>query len=466
MTRKNIVRLFFYSLIFGMCGTFFLEGIPTVSDIGLSQDNLLIYTGYDRQIYLLEYDGMCKWMTDDAEIATVSEGIITAGNSGKTVIRCITEEGKTFSCEVEVRDCVSVSYHELAEEETAWLEALQLSDGSFSCYQLEQEQSARINPYFSSYAALAVLKCDHKNEKKERIDAYLDWYFLHMNAETDTKGSVGTVYDYQAEVQGRTVISETCTNAYDSADSYAAVFLMLLWEHFNKYQDYEIFYERKEQIDQLVDLLLGLQSDGYTESMQASNIKYLMNNMEAYQGMQCALNLYDALWKPEERTTQLERAVVEFQNDFDEVWWNDGYYYSVLEGDNRSFYGDRMDWDKLYEFAAPQLFPVMFGVKKATDEQSEQVYSCFCKQWDWKNMQYEKQTTGNQTWSLIAYAAMIMGDYESVDTFLANFKEKIKDRSYPYYSGDSVWVVLACEGAFDYYTKLESQGKIIDKSAE
>ena len=78
-------------------------------------------------------------------------------------------------------------------------------------------------------------------------------------------------------------------------------------------------------------------------------------------------------------------------------------------------------------------------------------------------MEYGEQAEGNQTWSLIVYAAMRMGDYESVDVFLSNFKKQISDRRYPYYSGDSVWVVLTCEGAFDYYSGLESRGKVIEK---
>lgn len=441
-----------------------MKGMPIKSNIGLSESSILMYTGYTREIYLLEYDSEERWTTDNEEIAVVSDGVIKAVSPGNTVIHCVTKDGKDFSCEVEVRKCVSDAYRIIAEEEAQWIESLQLSDGSFSCYELDDSLPVRVNPYFSCYAALAMLQSDYENSKKENINAYLNWYFAHMNMEKDINGSVGTIYDYQVNVQGKEVISETNMKSYDSADSYSAMFLILLWKYFDKYQDSEIMSAQKGKIDQLVDILLSLQSGGYTESIQGSDVKYLMNNVEVYQGMQCALRLYKSLWKTEERTIRLDKAVTEFQDNFDCIWWEKDHYYSVLERNNQSFYGDTMDWGKLYEFAVPQLFPVMFGVKKAEEEQSQKVYSYFCRQWKWESMEYDNQTDGNQTWSMIAYAAAIMRDYKRVDEFLGNIKNRGNDRGYPYYSGDSVWVILTCEEAFRYYSNLERRGLEIEKN--
>lgn len=331
----------------------------------------------------------------------------------------------------------------VAEEEAAWLITLQLSDGSFACYEPEEGMGVRINPYFSSYAALAVLKSGYEDIKKEKVDAYLKWYFRHMNMSEDINGSVGTVYDYEANVEGRKVISETCTYSYDSADSYSAVYLILLWEYFDRYGNDDIFFAEKEKTDSLVDLLLSLQSGGYTESFRGSNVKYLMNNMEVYKGMKDALRLYEKLWETDERIPKLKDAVSEFEDNFEDVWWNKSCYYSALDGDNDQFPKQAQNWGKLYECAVPQLFPVMFGINKPVSLRSVQLYSEFCEHWDWQHMEYFRQTDGNQTWSLIVYAAMAMRDYGRVEEYLRSFQENTYNRSYPYYSGDSVWIVLA-----------------------
>lgn len=331
----------------------------------------------------------------------------------------------------------------VAKEEAAWLLTLQLANGSFSCYELQEGMSIRVNPYFSSYAALAILKSDDENIKKENVAAYLDWYFYHMNMSEDVHGSVGTVYDYEANVQDGEVISEVCTYSYDSADSYAAVFLMLLWEYFEQYGNAAVFYEEKHKMDALIELLLDLQSKGYAESFRGSGVKYLMDNVEVYRGMQSALELYENLWEKDEMIPKLKSAIFEFEDNFEDIWWNGNGYYSALDRNNQPFPGQTQEWGRLYEYALPQLFPAMFGVNKPISFRSVQLYSSFCEQWDWQNMEYLEQTGGNQTWSLIAYAAVVMGDYGRIEEYLRNFKQKAGQRSYPYYSGDSAWIVLA-----------------------
>lgn len=334
---------------------------------------------------------------------------------------------------------------EMAEKEAAWLLSLQLSDGSFACYEPEEGMEVRVNPYFSSYAALAVLKSDHEVKKKENIDIYLNWYFEHINMFEDINGSVGTVYDYEAKVEGRKVVSESCAYSYDSADSYAAVYLILLSEYLDTYGNDAIFNTEKEKIDRLAELLLSLQLEGYTESFRGSGVKYLMNNMEAYQGMKAALKLYEKLWKTDERIAKLKHAISEFDENFEAVWWNEDCYYNVLDANNHPFPEQTQNWGRLYECALPQLFPVMFEINKPISPHSVQIYSTFCRQWDWQHMEYADQTEGNQTWSLIACAAMSMGDYKRVGEYLNSFKEIAEDKSYPYYSGDSAWIVLAFE---------------------
>ena len=141
------------------------------------------------------------------------------------------------------------------------------------------------------------------------------------------------------------------------------------------------------------------------------------------------------------------------------MWKSETYYYPVLNGENESFYGDKMDWNKLYMYAVPQLFPVIFGMADSNDDFMKKVYSEFCENWDWTNMEFNHdESSANQTWSLIAYAAMKMEDSIRVDSYLEHYQQTIQDRSFPFYTGDSVWFVLTCDAAYDFYLKNEKNG--------
>lgn len=461
MNKKIMCKIIIPALIIGAGIIYFGQTLLNQS-ITLSDKSVLIYTGYTREIRLLEYEGTKEWKSEDGNIAEVSDGVISGLSPGKTVIHCITQDGKEYTCDVEVRKSVSEEYRQIAEEEALWLESLQLSNGSFSCYELEKGSTARVNPYFSCYCAIALLRTDYNNEKKDKIEAFINWYYAHMNMEEDVKGSIGTVYDYKAEVSGNTVTGETSKQSYDSADSYSALFLMLLNEYVEKYEDTQVISQCKEKTDCLVDVLLSLESGGYTESKKDSNVKYLMDNAEVYEGMEQALALYKKMWCEDNRIELLEKTIKEFRDEFDSTWWGGDYYYPVLKGNNSSFYGDVMKWDRLYEFATPQLFPVMFGIKNPDEKRSKQVYEQFCSKWNWEEMEFGDAVSGKETWSLIVYGAAAMQDYNRVNVYLNNYRQKSDDRSYPFYSGDSVWVILTCDKAYGYCKDLESRGLEID----
>ena len=122
-----------------------------------------------------------------------------------------------------------------------------------------------------------------------------------------------------------------------------------------------------------------------------------------------------------------------------------------------------MEWEKLYEYALPQLFPVMFDIVDSDNKLAREVYSRFCEQWDWTEMDYDQESEANQTWSLIAYAAMKMEDWKRVDDYIDFYTKEINDRSFPFYTGDSAWLVLTYEEAYDYYSKKEKEGELIPK---
>jgi hypothetical protein len=128
-------------------------------------------------------------------------------------------------------------YAKIHISEQAWLSNLQLSSGALP-FRAPEDGSVHIVPYFSDTVAVALLQGAPSQEYLEEVKAYFDWRFSHQNdASTDYNRIAGTIYDYDAKVENGVVVSESTKEKYDSVDSYAASFLMALWEYHNKAHD-------------------------------------------------------------------------------------------------------------------------------------------------------------------------------------------------------------------------------------
>ena len=117
---------------------------------------------------------------------------------------------------------------------------------------------------------------------------FLKWYFGHINVDEDYNHLTGTVYDYKVHIESGSIKEEYNEMTYDSADSYAAVFLTALWHYYKATDDKEFLIENKTYTDAVSYCLLSLISDGYTISKPDYSISYLMDNCEVYDGLRCA----------------------------------------------------------------------------------------------------------------------------------------------------------------------------------
>lgn len=136
----------------------------------------------------------------------------------------------------------------------------------------------RIEPYIVSILALnEVENKRHLNEVKK----FIQWYFSRLNY-PDHHGLTGTIYVYVLE-NGQ----ECSTNKYDSADGYAGLFLYLLHQYVVQTGDIEILHKNWDKIEDIAYLISVLQdADGLTRALPDSQVKYLMDNCEAYGGIE------------------------------------------------------------------------------------------------------------------------------------------------------------------------------------
>ncbi len=182
------------------------------------------------------------------------------------------------------------------------IRAAQLPDGAFRMS--GNGAPVRIVPYFSNFAAMALLAANEQQpnpEDVQRVRSWIDWYVDHQESD-------GTIFDYAG-----TTNSFHSTGTRDSTDSYAATFLMVLRRYQqagNKSLSGEYLRAGKRAVAAIADVT---QPDGLTIAKPEYAIKYLMDNIEVYQGLIEGAELFEvAGWLPEaRRTRQLASALAD-----------------------------------------------------------------------------------------------------------------------------------------------------------
>lgn len=415
----------------------------------ISDENLVIYTGYSKEIHIYGRENVKLWISEDEKVATVNEGVVTAVNPGKTNI-IVETENKHFECKVEVREAVSPKLYEIAEEEKNWLFEQQLSNGAF-CNRAKENGKVSINPYFCSSAVVCMLQCDLTNEELLKIKNYLIWHFEHLNYTEDYNGVIGTIYDYNAIVEDGKVIQETTDEKYDSTDSYAAMFLVALWEYYEATQDEEFIIQNADKIKLVFEVMISTLSNGYSYCKPDYEIVYLMDNAEVYAGLMSGEKIFEKIINDEDYAKKASKIKKNFLKNFENVWWRKNHYSPYLDKENKN-YDEEFSWDKFYPDAVSQLSVIIYNF--ADEKECEIIYDKFCDTWEWEEMEYMEEAD-NFYWGMIMYAAVVMKDENRAFKYLELYREKTVDREYPLILSDCAWVTLATEKLADYYREIE-----------
>ncbi len=332
-----------------------------------------------------------------------------------------------------------VSYAAMADSEAGWLWTQQLSNGAFA-YFYDGDGEVCINPYFSSECAIALIRHDVSRQSGEKIKAYLNWFFRHLNsAGEDRNGLAGTIYDYTAYVKDGLVIRETTRRAYDSTDSYAALFLIALYEYSNQYGDSDYIASRKQSILQVIDAMLATRKNGYTFAKPDYEEYYLMDNCEVYAGMTCAAKLCEQILKDPKTAALLKRDAAFCEAHFASDWRIGDHYADAL-------YTSVFSWNTFYQCAVSQAFPVLFGLVRADSEEARALYRHFCRVYAWENLEHMTSGQSEYYWGHLALWGARMGDTERVDTYLQHYRDAVgSSRAYPLVSADAALVLITCD---------------------
>lgn len=213
---------------------------------------------------------------------------------------------------------------------------------------IDHDSDQEVIPYTVNIMAIYLLK---KGENIKDIHQYILWYFDHLNY-PDSYGLTGTIYDYEIRRNGE----ERSLNKYDSADSYAATFFLLLYNYYKATGSEKLIKEHKKNLEDMAYVISLLQDeDGLTKAIPGRDEKYLMDNCESYGGINAYIELskhfrWDSSAYYEAVKESIKTGIIE--QLYDE---NKKIFCWAVERENKY----PSHWMRYYPDAFAQLFPIL-----------------------------------------------------------------------------------------------------------
>jgi len=228
-----------------------------------------------------------------------------------------------------------------------------------------------VRPYFANLDALSLVR---HGRDPDAVERYIRWYLDHVSDGSDGRPA-GLIDDYTVH-HGR---FETPTGGADSADAYAATFLILCDEFERATGRRGVLVARRDRLEAIARLLLSLQdSDGLVHVLPRRPVRYLMDNCEVYGGLVAWDDLQRRLgWEsgPAWRAAaeRLRQAILHRLYDPGARLFHWAESDGVLEATT---------WDRFYPDALAQLFPILYGVIDAREPLARELWQRFAARYD------------------------------------------------------------------------------------
>jgi hypothetical protein len=332
----------------------------------------------------------------------------------------------------------------------------QLPSGAFKD---NEAVNSRINPYFANIACRALLT----QPTPQIIDAvrrYIKWYLSKLNGTSNSVTGApevaGSIYDYSAP-------GETTDGTYDSVDSYAATFLILL-KSLASLSDTDkqwvaALANEKNLVASALESCVDNENnnvpasfgpddnDGLSVDSYVHGAKYAMDNSEVNEGLKAMVWLQTNVFGGAQ-ATHYQNLLEENTNAIETQLWR-GKMYNW--NDNGSTGATLSKWSTFYPDATCQLYPGMFGVLDPSSDRANMLYSVF-------NVHYPAWSSGtvysgNYPWAIICYAASILNDKIRVDEYInhiLSFNKAGRQKDY-WYIGEAAFLIMAAD-------KMKRQG--------
>ena len=332
-------------------------------------------------------------------------------------------------------------------------------------------RSGKVMPYFSDTAVFGLIqtaKVTGSSNGKDVCLNYINWYISHMNTkESDISGVKGTVYDYFIfESNDGRIVEVTTFDAnkakyptgnpydYDSTDSYASLFLQILYEYTNVY-DNTFLDDKKEVVDDLVGVIQATYVKGIdlTYAKPTYAICYMMDNCEVYCGYESAEKIYREYLDDDKSADQCRLYADKVKSAITGRMWDESKQMFLPNVDTKGKLSGTVDLGTFYPDGSCQLFPVIFGVIKSNDTKAISTYKRFKENFcqsgvvgkDWSVYDLKSD---HYPWCILVRAVIAMKDYETADRFINTAYKKfvLSTHGDPFYCAESGHLLLAvCE---------------------
>lgn len=337
------------------------------------------------------------------------------------------------------------------EQEKAWIATQQGEEGIIYLYDLGEDESGSVVPYFSCLAALGMLAGHPGEEEFQFVEDYLVWHTEELIK------SEGIISDYKVTPEGLEP-----KDSYDSVDSYIALYLNLLATYVEKGGSLKNIPYVEEAVEVCVLRLTELSQNGLTKVSEEKEVYYLMDNLEVLE----ACEKMDALMNSENKEienwqkkdnykTFFEQAAKAGREEIKAYFWNTEEERFEVGMDSDFSYLSFHGMEEFYPYAIAQVYPVACGTYLIEKEKIEDLYLELSKAHSWQDLRLEEDFE----WPVLSYIAVKLGDIESAEEYLENYRKKYEeDRSYPFNTSDAGWAARAYGELYDYYEEKANQG--------
>ena len=287
-----------------------------------------------------------------------------------------------------------------------------------------------LNPYYANIAAIGMTKDPNR---MPQVVNWINWYINHLNW-PDKWGLYGTTYDYAVN-NG----VPTATNNADSTDSYAATFLSLVWNAWESgnASARSTILGLSYQLDVIGGVIIKTQqSDGLTWAKPDYQIKYLMDNCEAYRGLRDLAAVFQNAFGDTTKAAYYNAAANSMLKGILGMWMN-GTWAVYKDGIGRLAAPNLTTW---YADASAQIFPALMGVVSSSDPRAQEAYAALNAAWPgWPALSFNSQDPF--PWALIAQGAAAMGDKSRVATYINTVQSKFVNANFPwpFYNAEAGW---------------------------
>lgn len=343
---------------------------------------------------------------------------------------------------------------------------LQYNSGAYATYSRSTTKTSKSVPYFNCIGLQGLM---NDIPSLPNVKKYIQWHLAHINSE-DIAGNVGTIYDYNIGVNGEEAIYNE-EKLYDSIDSYASLFLILLEEYYNKTGDKSIFVENQEEIQKVENALNSMfdyEKNGTNLTLTKTQYKvyYLMDNCESYAGYQSLARIYKNIYNNNEKSNLYEERAELVKNEINNKLWNEDnsneqfHFYDYALGSS-SYTGLLFD-RTYYPYVLGQLYPILYHIVDVDTEQSQHLYFLHQYYSDWSkdgnNLWYTFNHNDDKYPHFESLLATLMYQNTKFDTRLTNYKINVEyeiEQAIAKISNDYT------NNTYEYYWTIAERGYII-----